>query len=40
MYRYGTLNFEISVRVIFLRNFAYAKFRENETLTNDDTMYR
>ena len=26
-----TVNFEIFARVLFSRNFAYAKFRENKT---------
>ena len=30
----NTVNLEIFVRVLFLRNFAYAKFRENKIPTN------
>ena len=30
--RLGTVNSEIFVRVLFLRNFAYAKFRESKIL--------
>ena len=29
-----TVNAEIFARVLFSRNVAYAKFRENKTLTN------
>ena len=29
-----TVNSEIFARVLFSRNFAYAKFRENKILTN------
>ena len=29
-----TVNSEIFLRVLFSRNFIYAKFRENKTLTN------
>ena len=29
-----TVNLEIFARVLFSRNFAYAKFRKNEILTN------
>ena len=29
-----TVNFEIFARVLFSRNFAYAKFRENKISTN------
>ena len=31
-----TVNSEIFVRVLFLQNFAYVKFRENKIFANDE----